>query len=109
MMNWIIDQIPWWVWLVLTVGIVGGLMAFFYPVLLPIWNLTPKPIKIALGAIGAGLLTYFAGRNKGHKDFQQKMEKDNAKAVETRSQIDQDVRNRSPTQLDRDLDKWMRP
>lgn len=108
MMSYIIDQIPWWVYLL--GALMGGsaLFYFFSPILIPLWAATPKSVKIALGAVGAALLAFAYGLNKGNRDAKALRDKNNAQALNNRKEIDHEVSNLDEPAVDQRLDKWMR-
>ncbi|MDQ0509759.1 hypothetical protein [Ancylobacter amanitiformis] len=60
-MNWLLDLIPWWLW-----ALAGaGLLAATWQIWLPLWRLLPPPLRATLIALGAAVLAYLAGRNRG--------------------------------------------
>lgn len=103
-LSWVFNFVPWWLW----VAIVVVLIAVFWQVLGPIWLLTPRWLKTALAAIGAVLAAYVAGRNRGSKDERDQRAKADARAVQTRKETDDEVRNLSPSDIDKRLDAWNR-
>lgn len=99
--NSIVDNIPWWVYLV---GVIVA-AALTYQFWAPIWALLPKPVKIALGAVGAVFVAYIAGRNRGAANARAR-DKDRAdNAVRNRNEVNQRVQNMTPKQVDEELDK----
>jgi hypothetical protein len=106
-MDWLsyaFNFVPWWVWLIALIVAAG----FTYQFWVPIWAITPKPVKIALAAIAAVLTAYVAGRNRGSKDERDRRAKADANAIQNRKDVDDEVRNLPADDLDRRLDKWMR-
>lgn len=96
--------IPWWVWFV--AALVG--LALTIQFWTPIWAVMPTWMKVVLGAIGAVLMAYVAGRNRGSKDEREQRAKADARAVQTRKETDDEVRNLSPSDVDKRLDRWNR-
>lgn len=94
-MNWLLDMIPWWVWLVLG----GGVLAVTFPYWRPFWALLPSPVKGAIIIIGTAGLAYLAGRNRGASGvLERAKEKEQARAddilkrgSEARSRADRDA------------------
>ncbi len=107
-MNWLLDYIPWYVWLGLTLGGGGALLAFVPGALaavVAIWNMLPGWARWALGGFVAALLAYAAGRNKGSRDERDKNKARADNAVRNRQEVDNEVRNYTPTQVDQQLKK----
>lgn len=104
MIAWIFDHTPLWVWL-----LAGGAgLAASYTIWLPIWGLLPKPAQAALIALAAVIGAYLAGRNRGAANEQQRQKEQNAKAIQTRTEIDHEVRNLPDADLKRRGAKWLR-
>jgi len=108
MWDYIASQVPWWVYLAVGLLGTGALFYFFSPVLIPLWNLTPRWVKVLLGSIGAALLAWQAGRNKGVKDAKAQQAENDRQATEHRSEIDTSVRNATDADLDKRHDRWLR-
>jgi protein-S-isoprenylcysteine O-methyltransferase Ste14 len=106
--NWIIDHIPIWVWLVLLFGGTGALFYFFSPILVPIWNLTPRWIKVLGAGIISVILAALAGRYKGRRDAEDEQRKRDAQAIETRKETHDEVQKLSPSDRRKRLDGWVR-
>jgi hypothetical protein len=70
--------------------------------------LLPRSMKVAPTAVVAVLVAYIAGRNRGSKDERVHRAKKDARAVQTRKETDNEVRNLPDADVDRRLDKWMR-
>lgn len=103
-LSWAFNFVPWWAWVVAFI-ITTTLTWQFWA---PIWAVLPTPGKVALAAIGAALVAYIAGRNRGSKDERDQRAKKDAHAVQTRKEIDDEIRNLPDADVDRGLDKWMR-
>jgi hypothetical protein len=100
----IINAVPVWVWLVIA-AVALALTAQFW---MPIWLVLPRWLKATILGTGAILAAYGFGRNKGFRDEQVRRDRANARAVETRKEVDDEVRNDSDAAVDRKLDRWMR-
>ncbi len=108
MVDFILNQIPWWVYLGLGIAAVGALLFFFGPILLPIWRLIPLPARVALAGAFAAFLAWVAGRNKGTEDAKELQRRNDANAVQHRNEVNQSVRDAPAADVDKRLDKWMR-
>lgn len=106
-MDWLsyaFNFVPWWVW---GIGLLIAAIAT-WQFWAPIWAVLPKPVKIVLATVGAILAAYVAGRNRGSKDERDQRAKKDARAVQTRKETDDEIRNLPADDLDRRIDKWMR-
>lgn len=104
MISYTFNLIPWWAW---GVAIAAALIVT-YQFWAPIWAMTPRPIKVAIAAIGAILGAYVAGRNRGSKDEREQRAKKDASAIQTRKEIDDEIRSLNPDDTDKRLDRWYR-
>ncbi|MGA0564184.1 hypothetical protein ACO2RV_17195 [Ancylobacter sp. VNQ12] len=94
-MNWLLDLIPWWAWVVAAVVA----LAATYQLWLPLWGRLPSLFKAALITIGAAFIAYIAGRNKGAAGaLQRAKDKEQARAddilkrgAEARARSDRDA------------------
>ncbi|MGB5905755.1 MAG: hypothetical protein WBH00_23190 [Xanthobacteraceae bacterium] len=102
--SWLFNFVPWWVWTVIAVV----LLAMFWQFLMPIWLALPKWLKGLILGAGALLTAYVAGRNRGSKDERDMEAKRSATAIKTRKETDDEVRNLSPSDTDKRLDRWFR-
>lgn len=106
--NTIVDHIPWWVYMVVgTLGI-GALFYFFSPVLIPLWNMLPTPVKVALAGITAAFLAWIAGRNIGRRNAEEEERRRNADALKKRTEVDSAVDKMDKKTVNSELDKWRR-
>jgi len=106
--NYVLDHIPLWAYLVGGALLVGALLYFFSPVLIPIWNMLPKPIKVVLMGIVAVLGAYLGGRYKGSQDEREAERKRDAEAQNKRNEVDNEVDRKSADEVSKDLDPWYR-
>lgn len=107
--NWIIDHIPLWGWLVIVFGVGGVILAYAYPVLLPIWRMLPTPVKAGLITIGALILAFLGGRYRGRRNAEEEQRKRDAQALQKRTEVDHEVDKLTDTQTkDRLRDRWTR-
>jgi hypothetical protein len=102
--GWFFNFIPWWAWLVAAL-VAAALTVQFWA---PIWAVMPSWMKAALIFIGAVLLAFIAGRNRGSKDERDVRKEADAHAVERRKDIDHEVANIDRPAADKRLDRWMR-
>jgi hypothetical protein len=103
-LSYAFNHVPWWVWLVAVLVAAGFTVQFW----LPIWAVMPNWLKVTLAAVGAVLTAYVAGRNKGSKDERDRRAKADAHAIQNRKDVDDEVRNLSPSDVDKRLDRWSR-
>lgn len=106
--NFILDHTPVWVWLVILFGGTGALFYFFSPILVPLWNITPKWIKVVLAFILSVTLAALAGRYKGRKDADDERKKNDAAAIKNREDVHNEVQNLDPSERRKQLNKWVR-
>lgn len=107
-MMYLLDQVPTWVWLLVTALGAGALFYFFSPLIMAVSAITPKPVKIALGAIAAGVAAFMYGRYRGNKTAKELEAERDKQAVEKRSEINASVKNATDAELDKRADRWMR-
>lgn len=108
MINFILDHIPIWGWVVIIGVPVGVLLFYFGPILLPIWNALPNWMKWTLGGIGAIFLAFMGGRYKGRANAEEEERKRNAEALQKRTEVDHDVANMSNKDVQDKLGRWTR-
>lgn len=99
-MSWLLNQIPWWAFAVAI--IIALLVCWQYFVILPRW------LQSALVSIAALWLVYVAGRNRARRDELERRQQLDAQANARRKGIDNANSAKSDSDLDRDIDKWMR-
>ena len=99
--NSIVDNIPWWGYVLAALVGVG----FAYPYLAPVWALLPKPVKVAIGVAAAGFTAYIAGRNRGASNARLADKEKRDKAISNRLEVNQRVEKMTPTQVDAELEK----
>jgi hypothetical protein len=105
--HWLIDQVPFYVWAIIALGGFGALMWFFYPVLMPLWNALPGPVKAGILLIVTAIGGVLYGRYKGAKDERDMQQKRDANAIQDRENIHNEVKNLSDDDLDKRFDKWV--
>lgn len=102
-----LDRVPLSVWLVIALFVFAVVYWFAAPIINTLWAITPKPLKIALGALAGGLGIYIYGRTRGaanERELQKEKQKD---AVQKRTEIDHDVKSLDDAELDKRFDKWV--
>ena len=105
--NWVIDHIPLWGWIVIVVAVGGVVMAYAYPVLLPIWRMLPGPVKALLITIVVGVVAFLGGRNKGRLNAEEEERRRNAEALQKRVEVDREVGKLSGDEAQKRLrDRW---
>lgn len=108
MIEWIFAQIPLWVYITSGLLFVGAMFYFFSPILVPLWNITPRWVKYVLGVIAALFSAYVLGMNRASKAAKARQAAIEAQANQRREDNDRAIRNRPDDKLDRDFDKWVR-
>lgn len=108
MLSWIVDQIPLWVYVAVAIPMIGGAFYFASPILVPLWNLTPRWVKVAGGVILAIGSAFVLGRNKGARDAKEMQREANQRAERNRVEKHDEVGKLHGPDLDKRLDKWMR-
>lgn len=103
-LSYVFNFVPWWVW----TAIVIVLLAVFWQPVMAFWLSAPKWLKGLIIGAGALLTAYVAGRNKGSKDERDRRAKADAHAIQTRKETDDEVRNLTPGDADKRLDRWYR-
>ncbi len=99
--NSIIDNIPWWGY-VLAAAVALG---FLYPYAAPIWAILPRWLKVALIAIGGVFTAYIAGRNRGAANARLADKEKRDGAVRNRLEVNQRVDKMKPSEVDAELEK----
>jgi membrane protein implicated in regulation of membrane protease activity len=108
--NCIIDHIPLWGWIVI-IGVPSIVVLYYvWPIFLPIWRALPTPIKGILIAVGAALLAYLGGRYKGRANAEEDARKRDARAQQTRDEVNREVNALPDGEARKRLrDRWTRP
>lgn len=107
-MQYYIDMVPWYVWLLPAPIIVGLLLVFAGPWVLGIWNMLPRPVKLVLMFVGTLGIAFFMGRSQGNKAARDRQRKLDEKAIQTRQETHDEVKALPDDKLDKRIDKWMR-
>lgn len=105
MIGWLFNYVPWWLPYVIAVVALVATMPYWGP----FWNMLPRPVKIGLGALGAGIGLWWMGRNQGARSEREQLKKREAGATRQREQIDADVHNATDSEIDRRLGRWRKP
>lgn len=108
MITWLVAQIPFWVYITVALLFAAAMFYFLSPVLVPLWALTPRWVKIALGFVGSLLGTYLFALNRGSRAEREMQRQKEAKANEHREDNDRKIRNTSDSDLNKRFNKWLR-
>lgn len=108
MISWFIDQIPLWVYITVALLIAAPLLYFFGPIIATVWNVLPRWVKVALGFVAALFSAYVLGRNKAARNAKEEQKRRDARAVQTRQEVHDDVQKLNRADTDKRLDRWMR-
>ncbi|MFG1462245.1 hypothetical protein V5F77_05025 [Xanthobacter sp. DSM 24535] len=111
-MSWfigvVLDNTPWWAWAIAA----AAALAATYQLWMPLWALLPQPAKATLIAIGAAVLAYLAGRNRGAAGAVEreraKQDAETQKVIQAKRDIDDETAHLSDDVLDHDNAKWLR-
>jgi membrane protein implicated in regulation of membrane protease activity len=107
----ILGSIPPWVWLVLFGG-GGTAILVFVPgalaLVVSIFNALPRPVKLAGAAVLAIAAAFVVGRRQGKVLHDEQQKKNDAKATETRLEVDREVGNMTEKQRHDRLEKYYR-
>jgi hypothetical protein len=107
--NYIIDHTPLWAWLTGGGIAVAVLLYLFSPILVPLWQALPQPVKIAIGFVVSIVLALLAGRHKGRQNAEAEERARNARAAQTRREVDADVNKLKEGDAAKTLrDRWSR-
>lgn len=97
MLNWLLDLIPLWIWVIAAVAAAFGA-----------WRvLGTRGLLGAIAALGA-FLAYRTGRERGGADAVAKQKAKEQKARDTAAEIDSDVGAMKPDEARKELGKWSR-
>jgi hypothetical protein len=107
----ILGSIPLWVWLVLFGG-GGTAILIFVPgalaMVVSIFSALPKPVKIALAFVAAIAAAFVYGRRQGKVLHDEQQRRNDAKATETRLEVDREVDRMSSKERKDALEKYYR-
>lgn len=107
-LNYILDHIPLWAYLVAGGIILLVLLYFFSPILVPIWNALPTWLKVTLVFIVSMIGAVFAGRYRGAKDERDAEAAREREAIQKRNEVDEKVSKMDAPAVHSDLDRWNR-
>lgn len=97
MMDWIINLVPWWVWLITAITAVAI-----------VWRLIGWQGAVAAAIALVAALSYGKGRNEAYRDERAKVDRRNLEAAKTRKDIDDEVDQLGSNDVDERLRHWMR-
>jgi membrane protein implicated in regulation of membrane protease activity len=107
--DFIVDHTPVWVYIVVGGAGIGAAFWFASPVLVPLWNITPKWIKVVLAFVVSVALAALAGRYRGRKDAEDLEKKREADALRKRQEVDNEIGKMGGSEVDKKLrDRWSR-
>lgn len=103
---WIWNALPWWSYILIALVIV----AVFWQPIMAVWSLLPRPIKVALGFIGALVVAVQYGRNRGQQSERDKQAAAEQRIKQKKGEINARVDNLPPSDVDKHLrdNKWLR-
>lgn len=107
-MSWIIDNTPWWVYMLILGGGGGALLAFVPGVLallVSIWSMMPTKLKIAVGAVIAFIGVYLGGRYRGARNERDKTAAQDARATNVARETKDEVGKLSTSEVDKRLEE----
>lgn len=104
MIGWIIDAIPYWVWII----VAAVALAATYPMWGTVWMLLPRWLKATIIFVGSLGVAYLAGRNRGFQNARDRQKEADAQATKRRLETNEEVGRMRPADRDKSLDKWMR-
>lgn len=102
------DIIPWWVyWLVVGIG-VSAMLYFASPILVPLWNATPRWVKVALGVVAALFTAYVKGKNDAARRAREKQAELDRQAIQKRMETDDRIQKMDKDTVHGRLSRWNR-
>ena len=103
-----VDSVPLWAWIVV-VGVVAAVVLYFtYPVLAPIWAVTPRWVKASLGVLAALGAAFVGGRYAGAKNEKELQRERDARADDKGRRVRDEVDKMPAADRRRELSRWMR-
>jgi hypothetical protein len=97
MLEWLAYQVPWWVWAVLAIVVIGFLHRF----------IGLRNALVAAG-IAAAAIFHTRARQQGWKDREDRIEQDKAKAIVKRRESDAEIDQMDSAGRDAEWDRWLR-
>ena len=90
--------------------IAGLLLAFFWQPIMAVWMLLPPKLRTVLYFVFGGFILYLFGIHRGEKAAQDRTDAANARAVQRKAEIKDEVSKLDKVGVDRKLRKsgWMR-
>lgn len=108
MINWIIDTIPVWVWVVLIAIPAVLTINIWLPLFITVWKALPTPVRFILGGFLAALFAYLSGRNRGRQNAREEQARRDAEANRQRLRTDAEIRQMTEEQRERERRRWER-
>lgn len=90
--------------------IAGLLLAFFWQPIMGLWMLLPSKARVVLYFVFGGFILYLFGVNRGEKAAKDRSDAANARAVQRKAEIKDEVSKLDKVGVDRKLREsgWMR-
>lgn len=107
--DWVVDHIPVWVYVVVGGLGIGAAFYFFSPILIPLWNIMPRWMKVALAFVVSITLAALAGRYRGRANAEEEERRRNAEALRKRTEVDNEINKMSGSEVESKLrNRWSR-
>lgn len=104
MIDWVLNLIPWWVWLVAIFVAIGAT----YSLWAPFWAIVPRPVKAAIVGVVAIVGTWFVSERRAIQRERERQREAGRKAEAARKEVEDEVRSMPDADRDRELRRWMR-
>lgn len=105
-MSWLIDNTPWWVYLIVLGGGGGAALALIpgaFAAVAGVWSMLPPRARWALAGIGALAAVFVGGRYQGARNERDKNKARADNAVRNRLEVENEVSKMPPSAVDKKL------
>lgn len=106
--NMILNWVPWYVWYLIPAAIALATFPWWFPVARIVWYALPVSVRWVIVLILTGGAAYLAGRNKGARTEREVQKARDARSAADRAEVEEEVKNLTPTQKDKELEQWFR-